>query len=56
MLDRKESEDRINELECALWACRGHAENIVERGYGESMHADYIIEEVNHVLKDREDE
>lgn len=56
MLDRKELEDRINELECALWTCRDNAEDILERGYRESMHADYIIDEVNHVLKDREDE
>lgn len=56
MPDRKELEDRIAELECALWACRDNAEDILERGYRESMHADYIIDEVNYALKGREDE
>lgn len=56
MLDRKELTDYIHTLECALWACRDNAEDILERGYKESMHANHIIDEVNYVLKDREDE
>lgn len=55
MKDRKELEDYITVLETALWACRDNAEDILERGYRESMHAEYIIEEVNYVLKDREE-
>lgn len=50
-----EMKQRITDLETALWFCRDGAEDILERGYRESMHAEYIIEEVNHALKDREE-
>lgn len=55
MKDKKELEDYIRILETALWSCRDMAEDIIERGYSESMHADYIIDEVNYALKDREE-
>jgi hypothetical protein len=41
---------RIEDLEYVLWSCKNHAENIEERGYGESMDALYIIEEVNDTI------
>lgn len=51
MSDNKEELlDRINVLEWALQSCGRYAQEILDRGYCESMHADYIIDEAKEVL------
>ena len=40
----------IKEYESALESCKYHAENVIDRGYCESMDADSIVDEVNQAL------
>lgn len=48
----KRLEEENYKYKMSLETCKMYAENIDRRGYGESMDAHYIIEEVNEILND----
>lgn len=50
----QEERERNSELVAALESCGFRAENIIERGYGETMDAHYIVDDVKEVINNNQ--